>query len=133
MIDPIRIAFRRDWGGPGRRRERVLGAPASVQIEPLPPQPTLGSVFTAAMLRDLPTGGSPVAVLETMQLQTIGDGFTAAGINITTPIRFGGYLNSWTQTQYRLGEVSITDPRTGGVPMLMPLVPQLSRMTTIIS
>src|SRR5690606_27443838 len=98
----------------------VTAAPAAAQMEPLAHQPILGSDFTLALLRDLPTGNSPVAVLETIQLQTIGDGFTAAGINITAPIRFGGYLNSWTQTQYRIGDVSITDPRSGGVPMLMP-------------
>jgi hypothetical protein len=110
----------------------VLAAGTAVAQPPeLPPQPVLGSVFTAALLRDLPTGNSPVAVLETIQLQTIGDGFTAGGLNITTPIRFGGYLNSWTQTQYRIGDVSITDPRTGGVPMLMPTVAPWARMTTI--
>ena len=75
------------------------------------------------MLRDLPTGNNVFAVPETIQLETISDLFSAGGLNTATAPKIGGLLNSWTQTQYRIGDVSITDPRAGGTPLLLPFLP----------
>ena len=36
-----------------------------------------------------------------------------------TPARIAGFLGSWTQTQYRLGDVNISSP-TDGTPLLFP-------------
>ena len=81
------------------------------------------------MLRDLPTGGSVFAVPETIQLETVADLFTAGGLNVADAPKVGGLLNSWTQTQYRIGDVTITDPRAGGTPLLLPFLPLWSRVT----
>src|SRR5579872_992898 len=78
------------------------------------PPPIVGGAFTLEALRDLPVGNNPLTAMETVTLETIADRFTAGGLNAATPPRIGGLLNSWTQTTYRVGDVSITDPRTGG-------------------
>jgi hypothetical protein len=92
-------------------------------------QPLLGSSLTAEVLRDLPTGNSVFAVPETIQLETVSDLFTAGGLSVAAAPKIGGYLNSWTQTQYRVGDVTITDPHAGGTPLLLPFLPLWSRVT----
>src|SRR5205823_3818949 len=59
----------------------------------------------------------------------IADRFLAGGLNAAAPPRVGGFLNSWTQTEFRIGDITITDPRAGGTPMLLPIAPWWSRMT----
>ena len=95
----------------------------------LPPQPLLGTALSAEILRELPASGNPFTVLDTMQTEAIGDRFVAAGLNAATPPRLGGLLNSWTQTQIRFGDVTITDARTGGVPLMLPFTPFFSQVT----
>jgi hypothetical protein len=109
----------------------VLFAGRALAQTPLPviEQPLLGSTLTAGVLRDLPTGNSVFAVPETIQLETVADLFSAGGLNAAAAPRVGGLLNSWTQTQYRLGDVTITDPRAGGTPLLLPFLPLWPRVT----
>jgi hypothetical protein len=106
---------------------------AAVDARAQPPaaaeQPLLGSTFSAEMLRDLPTAGSVFAVPETIQLETVSDVFSAGGLNVAAAPHVGGLLNSWTQTQYRVGDVAITDPRAGGTPLLLPFLPLWSSVT----
>jgi hypothetical protein len=96
----------------------------------LPEQPLLGSTLTADDLRDLPTANNPFAVPETIQLEVIGNRFSAGGLNVGTVPQFGGLLNSWTQTQFRIGDIVITDPLAGGTPLLLPFLPVWERMMT---
>src|SRR4029078_7791904 len=49
----------------------LAAADARAQTPPVIDQPRLGSTFSAAVLRDLPTGGSVFAVPETIQLETV--------------------------------------------------------------
>jgi hypothetical protein len=92
-------------------------------------QPLLGTVWTLDQLRDLPTSNNPLSIVEAAQPEAIADRFTAGGLNAATPPRFGGFLGSWTQTEYRVGDVSVTDPRTGGTPLLLPILPFWDRLT----
>ena len=98
------------------------GAPA------VPEQPTLGSVFTPDLLRALPVANNPLAIFETIQLESIANRVSTGGLDVTAT-EVGGLLNSWTQTQYRIGDVAITDPRTGGTPLLLPPLPAWARVT----
>ena len=107
----------------------LCAAAARAQTPAVPGQPLLGSTLTAEVLRDLPTGNNAFAVPETIQLETIGDLFSAGGLNVATAPKIGGLLSSWTQTQYRIGDVAITDPRAGGTPLLLPFLPLWSRIT----
>ena len=97
---------------------------------PLPEQPLLGSTFTADLLRALPATNNPLAVLEAVQVETISGRVASGGLDIAPAPAIGGLLNSWTQTQFRIGDVSITDPRAGG-PLLLPLLPFWDRVTTV--
>ncbi len=107
-------------------------AAVAAQSVTTPEQPLLGSALTGDMLRELPASGNPFAVLDAMQTEAIADRFVAGGLNSATPPRAGGLLNSWTQTQIRFGDITITDPRTGGTPLLVPLLPVFSRVDVAV-
>ena len=109
----------------------TLSAASVSGQSPLPSQPLLGTTITADVLRELPAAGNPFTVLDAMQTEAISDRFVAAGLNAATPPRVGGLLNSWTQTQIRFGDVAITDARTGGVPLMLPLAPFFSRVSVL--
>ena len=122
----------------GRSRARIsvlalgfLGwASASYgQTAALPEQPLLGTTLSGDLLQHLPTTNNPFAALENLQTEVIGDRVSSGGMNITPVPRFGSFLNSWTQTQFRIGDIAITDPLTGGVPLLSPILPMWDRMT----
>ena len=110
----------------------MMTGPASAagQTPPLPAQPLLGSALDAGLLRDLPTANNPFSVLETLQPETIGSLFAAGGLNAATAPMVGGFLNSWTQTQFRIGDINVTDPRAGGTPLVLPALPFWERITT---
>ena len=109
----------------------ILTVPSTAtgQTASLPEQPLLGSTLNGDAMRDLPTTDNPFAVLETIQPETIGSRVSSGGLNIPAP-QFGAFLNSWTQTQYRIGDIAISDPRAGGTPLLLPLLPFWERITT---
>jgi len=107
----------------------TVPAPAAGQAAPLPEQPLLGMAFTADRLDDLPTGANAFTLLETIQTEAISNRFSLGSANVATAPEIGGFLNSWTQTQYRVGEIAITDPRAGGTPLLLPLLPLWERIT----
>jgi len=81
---------------------------------------TLGLSYNESLLRDLPLSDTLYSVLETMQPPLITDRFTGGGLFGAQPARVGGFLTSWSQTTFRVGEVDITDPTGGGVPLLVP-------------
>src|SRR5689334_12332308 len=107
-------------------------AAVAAQSVTTPEQPLLGSALTGDMLRELPASGNPFAVLDAMQTEAIADRFVAGGLNSASPVRAGGLLNSWTQTQIRFGDITITDPRTGGTSLLVPLLPVFSRIEVAV-
>ena len=53
----------------------------------------------------------------------------AAVLNMGRAGRVGAFLNSWTQTQYRVGDVNITAPDGSGSPFLFPTLPLWERVT----
>ena len=108
----------------------AVSSSAAGQTAALPAQPLLGSTLNADLLRDLPTANNPFTVLETIQPETIANLFSAGGLNAATAPQAGGFLNSWTQTGFRIGDVTVTDPRAGGTPLLLPILPFWERITT---
>lgn len=81
---------------------------------------SLGATFSANLLRDLPGSENLFVLLETTQPTLISDRFFGGGLYIGEPGRVGGFLGSWSQTLFRIGDVSLTDPAGGGVPLLFP-------------
>ena len=103
----------------------AFAASASAQSESVEvPAPAgtrpLGSVLTAETLADLPLGNNVYSLLETTQAELIADRFNSAGLNTGEGARIGGFLGSWTQTLFRIGDVDITDPSGSGSPLLFP-------------
>ncbi len=82
--------------------------------------PQVGSVFPADVIRDLPVGDSVYAILETTQSELISDRFNSAGMNIGGDTRVGGFLGSWSQTLFRVGDIDISDPGGSGSALLFP-------------
>ena len=77
--------------------------------------------YNSGLLRDLPTGGNLFAVLETAQPEVVTDRFNGGGLNAGDAARAGAFLASWSQTEYRVGDVSISSP-VDGTPLLFPEV-----------
>ena len=98
----------------------LAAGPASAQNAPQ--RPMLGSTFTAPVLADLPTGGSLYSVLDTMPAEVISDRVDTGGLFTGEAARVGSHGSSWTQTLFRLGDADITNPGSGGTPMLIPSV-----------
>jgi hypothetical protein len=85
-------------------------------------RPTIGSVLTAETLAELPLGGNIYSALETVQAELISDRFNSAGLNAGAPARIGGFLGSWSQSSFRIGDLDVTDPVGSGAPLLFPEV-----------
>lgn len=103
----------------------LAAAPLPVHAQTQPPAPgaappALGEAYEADLLDDLPTSDNIFLVLETIQASLISDRFSGGGLYTGQAARVGGFLGSWNQTLYRLGEASVTDPTGGGVPLLFP-------------
>ncbi len=100
----------------------LTGTPAFAQtaVPPPDPQMTLGSTIGAETFGDLPTSQNIFSLLETTQTEVISDRFYTGGLNTGEPARTGAFLNSWTQTLFRIGDVNITDPNGSGAPLLFP-------------
>lgn len=102
----------------------LLTSAATVFAQSAPEAPgdptTLGFNFDQSLLRDLPTSDSLYGVFETIQPSLITDRFTGGGLWTGQPTRVGGFLSSWSQTLFRIGDVDITDPTGSGTPLLFP-------------
>lgn len=79
------------------------------------------TTYTADVIRDLPSGHNVFALLEGAQPEITTDQFNSGGLNAGTHELMSAFLASWTQTLYRVGDLSISSP-IDGRPMLFPEV-----------
>lgn len=77
------------------------------------------SIYTPEMVRDLPSGANLFALIESAQPEVTTDRFNSGGLNGGDRDRASGFLASWTQTRYAIGDVPISSP-IDGAPMLFP-------------
>jgi hypothetical protein len=109
-----------------RRRRTTAAVSALVVAMAFTAAPARGqggpswTVYDAEELADLPIGDNAFAVIETMQPSLISDRFTSGGLYAGEPARVGGFLSSWTQTVYRVGDVDVTDPTGRGAALIVP-------------
>jgi hypothetical protein len=96
------------------------GETARAQEPAAQPNLELGSTLTPAMLRDLPVGSNIFAAIETTQGEVTSDRFYGGGLNTGRSAHMGAFLNSFTQTQFRIGDVNVTAPDGRGTPFLTP-------------
>jgi hypothetical protein len=59
------------------------------------------------------------AALETVHTEVVADRFNNGGLNLSAPSRLGGFLSSWSQTRYRMGNADISSA-VDGTPLLFP-------------
>ena len=71
------------------------------------------TVYPGSNLHDLPTGGNVFALLEGAQPEIVTDQFNSGGLNAGARDRMGAFLASWTQTLYRVGDLSVSSPYDG--------------------
>jgi hypothetical protein len=98
---------------------RAAPAPAQDLSNEKAPGPLI-STLPADVIRDLPVGDSVYSALETMQPEVISDRFNNGGLNVAGGARLGGFLGSWTQTLFRVGDVDVSDPGGDGSALLFP-------------
>jgi hypothetical protein len=99
----------------------VLASPSFAgQSEPLIEPHAVESSLSAATLDDLPIADNVYAVLETTQAEVISDRFNSGGLNVGGDARLGGFLASWSQTLFRVGDLNVSDPIGGGASLLFP-------------
>jgi hypothetical protein len=87
------------------------------------------TAFDAETLAALPLGENVYAILETTQSEVIADRFNSGGLNVGEGVRAAGFLGSWSQTRYRIGEIDITDPSGRGGALLFPELLPWSRVS----
>jgi hypothetical protein len=102
---------------------------ASAQTSAASERPVLGSTFAGETLGDLPSADDVYSILETTQAEVISDRFSGGGLSVGRPARVGAFLNSWTQTQFRVGDVNVTIPDGRGAPFMVPTLSFWDRVT----
>jgi hypothetical protein len=106
----------------------VIGLSTSFSAQaqsPVTPGPVdaavIGTILTPPLLLGLPTSNNIYQLLETTEGEVTSDRFYGGGLNTGRPGRDGAFLNSWTQTQFFVGDVNVTMPN-GGAAFLFPTV-----------
>jgi hypothetical protein len=99
----------------------ALSIPAMAQSAGAPAErPLEGDTLDAELISALPTGDNLFQLLEATQPTLITDRFFSGGLYAGQSARIGGFLGSWSQTTYRLGDLDITDPTGSGAPIIVP-------------
>src|SRR4051812_25356566 len=88
--------------------------------------------MTATLWLTLPHGDTAWDLLETVAPFGFTEPMNTGGTLTGVPLLVGSEASSWTQTSFRLGVADITDPVTGGRPLLYPDLSVVAtiRMTT---
>ena len=86
-----------------------------------PGSPSSATTIDADQMRLLPSGGSVWSLIENQDMSATTDRIDVGGMRSDLPALFsarGG--TSWTQNEYRLNGMSVTDPYDGGLPFYIP-------------
>jgi hypothetical protein len=83
-------------------------------------EPTYQTNFGPERLADLPSGRTAWSLLDTAHPFVITDRMDNGGLWSARPAALGGSGPSWTQTQFRLDGLDVTDMREGGAPAVYP-------------
>jgi hypothetical protein len=84
------------------------------------PQPMLVTDIPEMALTDLPSSSNLYSLLETMPADVISSRMDTGGLGMGQPARIGAHGSTWTQTQFRIGDINVTDPSGSGTPLFMP-------------
>jgi hypothetical protein len=101
--------------------------PVETQAAPTAP-PMIVTEIPEAALTDLPSSSDLYSLLETLEPNLISDRMDTGGLGMAQPARIGAHGSTWTQTQFRIGDIGITDPSGSGTPLFMPGVLEWERV-----
>ena len=76
--------------------------------------------MTATLWLSLPHGDSAWDLLETVAPFAFTEPMNTGGTLTGVPLLVGSEASSWTQASFRIGLADVTDPSTGGRPLLYP-------------
>src|SRR5260370_9298392 len=91
-------------------------------------RPALTTEIPLEALTNLPASSNLYSILDTIEADVISDRFDTGGLGPAQPSRLGAHGSTWTQTQFRMGDLGITDPTGSGTPLFMPGVLQWERI-----
>lgn len=98
----------------------ALAAEAQTPASRAREQPMLGSTITVDALGGLPSSANLLSLLDAAQSDVISDRLDTGGLSTGEASRLGAHGSSWTETRFRVGAASLTDPEGLGAPMLLP-------------
>ena len=99
----------------------ISGIASAQTPSPVAERPLLGSSIGTDWLVDLPLGSSIGSLLDTSVPEVISERVDAGTLVPGRALRVGSGT-SWTQTQFRVGDIDITDPIAGGTPLFLPTI-----------
>ena len=107
---------------PGRRNP-------SLRIERR--EATWGMHFAGGTLRTFPNSGNVWSLLESQDPSTVTNRLDVGGLRTGEPALFGALGASWTENQYRLGGLNVTDPYIPGQPLIDPDLGAVEELRTV--
>ncbi len=87
-----------------------------------------GSFFTAKTMEILPMARNIWVLLENLDPATVTNRIDIGGIKSEIPALFGTNGSSWTQNEYRLNGINVTDPFETGKPLFYPTYHTISEL-----
>ena len=117
----IRIALSPGADGPTRE-------PAPEITDQLP---WWGTQFSQLQIEDLPNARNIWSLLEAQEPSAVTSRIDIAGLETGPPALFGALGASWTENQYRLNGLNVTDPYLPGVPLLNANLDDLAEFQVI--
>jgi len=84
--------------------------------------------LAAALWTSLPHGDTAWDLLETVAAHSFTEPMNTGGTLTGVPLFAGSEASSWTQTTFRVGIADVTDPATGGRPLIYPDLSFLNRV-----
>ena len=95
--------------------------------------PWWGTQFGQLQLADLPNARNIWSLLQTQEPSTVTDRIDVGGLETGKPALFSALGASWTENQYCLNGLNVTDPYQPGVPLLDPSLDELAQFQVVTS
>ncbi|MBZ5543653.1 MAG: hypothetical protein LAO07_08235 [Acidobacteriia bacterium] len=90
-----------------------------------------GTAFGDLSLRQLPNSGNVWSLLENQEPSSVTNRIDVGGLATGAPALFGALGASWTENQYFLNRLNVTDPYLPGWPIIEPDLDALSEVSTL--
>jgi hypothetical protein len=90
-----------------------------------------GTNFTKFARTQLPSGRNVWSLLQGQEPSTVTNRFDVGGTEAAIPALFSAFGASWTENQYRINGLDVTDPYTPGLPLINPDFDALSEFQAI--